>query len=108
MPTRSTTLADPGKRQFEKIKQTLMLLFSWARKQAIEEFSQNLGFRNPVLLETRKLMKTMCGPGTYDVDENVFKKKSCLVSENRGFGAQKRFQSTIKHNFPPPGKIDKM
>lgn len=75
---------------------------SWKRKTELEEFSKNLGYRNAHILKERQFWKAQGGPGTYDIDENLFKRKSASRAENAGLGREKRFQSAIKYEAPPP------
>lgn len=70
----------------------------------MEEFSENLGFRNAHILKERQLWRSQGGPGTYDVNEDLFKKKSSSHAENAGMGREKRFYSVIKYDAPPPGR----
>lgn len=78
---------------------------SWKRKTELEEFSKNLGYRNAHILKERQFWKAHGGPGTYEIDENLFRKKSSSRAENTGLGCEKRFRSIIKYDAPPPSKI---
>nr|XP_022910462.1 lymphocyte expansion molecule-like [Onthophagus taurus] len=74
----------------------------WERMVNSEEFSKNLGFRNAKVLEYRTFMKSMGGPGTYEIPEEIFKKQPSSALENKSFGDQPRFRSLIQNNNPPP------
>lgn len=69
----------------------------------VEEFSKNLGFRNSHLLKERQYWKAQGGPGSYEISEALFKRKSSAKVDNLSFGHQKRFHSVIKSCAPPPG-----
>lgn len=81
------------------------LFGSWKRKTELEEFSKNLGYRNAHILKDRQFWKAQGGPGTYEIDENLFRRKSSSRAENTGLGCEKRFQSAIKQDAPPPSKF---
>lgn len=77
---------------------------TWTRKLLLEEFSQNLGYRNASVLVARQKIKTIRGPGYYDVDESIFKPCCPSVFENCLFGRVPRFkQMKPKVDNPPPG-----
>ncbi|KAF2893014.1 hypothetical protein ILUMI_13154 [Ignelater luminosus] len=80
---------------------------SWKRKADIEEFSQNLGFRNTHILKERKFRKSLGGPGFYDISDELLKKQTSSCLCNVGFGKQRRFWDPLENNNPPPGTYGK-
>lgn len=80
--------------------------FSWQHKLELEEFSQYLGFRNAHLLQEREFFKTLGGPGSNDVNEDLLKKPSSSRKDNVGFGSGLRFAKCIEGQIaPPPSKL---
>ncbi|CAG9770159.1 unnamed protein product [Ceutorhynchus assimilis] len=75
---------------------------SWAEKVEIEEFSKFLGFRNAKILNERQFAKTMRGPGSTEVDENLYRRKSHLAKDNVGFGSGPRISKYIHGQEAPP------
>lgn len=88
-------------------KAASVLCFRWDKQKKSEEFSNNLGFRNAHVLKTRRFLKSLGGPGTYDISEEVFARKSSNRGVDSGFGKQPKFYSTIKSFQPPPGTYGK-
>lgn len=68
-----------------------------------KSFSENLGYRNAYTLHERKFYKSLGGPGSYDISEELFRTKSCNKAKDVDFGKEKRFISLKKFDQPPPG-----
>ncbi|XP_044762716.1 lymphocyte expansion molecule-like isoform X1 [Coccinella septempunctata] len=73
----------------------------WTRMVELEEFSKFLGYRNAPILEARAFQRIHRGPGTYNIPDDIDKRKSCSVVENKGFTTERKFCSHFKYNFPP-------
>ncbi|GJQ85920.1 hypothetical protein Trydic_g21771 [Trypoxylus dichotomus] len=74
----------------------------WKRKADCEEFAANLGYRNRALLEERNHLKRDRGPGTYNISEDVYKRKSHSVRKNVNIGSEKKFFE-LSDCTPAPG-----
>lgn len=81
---------------------TTFIYFRWDRSNKSQSFSQNLGYRNAHILQERIFYKSLGGPGSYDVSEEQFHKKTSNNAKDVDFGKEKRFRSYIKFDQPPP------
>ncbi|CAH1155493.1 unnamed protein product [Phaedon cochleariae] len=75
---------------------------SWKVKVETELFSKFLNYKNATLLHEREFYKSLRGPGTNDVNKNLYEKQTSAVLENKGFGANERFKQHDSTNIPPP------
>lgn len=77
----------------------------WRYKVELEEWSQNLGYRNARILAERSFRKTLLGPLWYDVKEPAGYEPACT---NLGFTRCKRPPIHRANSYPGPGnyKID--
>ncbi|KRT79409.1 hypothetical protein AMK59_8469 [Oryctes borbonicus] len=85
--------------QYKKVNKAVSV---WKRKADCEQFAENLGFRNHALLEQRKYYKAVGGPGSYDISEDIYKKKSHSVRKDVNFGNEVKFFH-ISDYTPAPG-----
>lgn len=70
----------------------------------MEEFSKELGFRFPRLLDERKKQRMLNGPGSKDINLAYYTRESKSVLQERDFGLQKRFRSIAKDYHPSPDR----
>ncbi|XP_030759573.1 lymphocyte expansion molecule-like [Sitophilus oryzae] len=75
---------------------------SWSNKLELEEFSKFLGFKNAHILRERIFQKSLRGPGSQEINENLFKTKSASAFENVGFGSGSRMHKEIMGQDSPP------
>ncbi|KAK9754101.1 hypothetical protein QE152_g1596 [Popillia japonica] len=74
----------------------------WKRKASSEEYAANLGFRNPAILKQRKVLAAVGGPGSYNISEDVYKKKSHSILKDVNFGNEVKFFQ-FDERTPAPG-----
>ncbi|KAG5887083.1 hypothetical protein JTB14_018253 [Gonioctena quinquepunctata] len=72
----------------------------WKTKVETELFSKFLDYRNANILYERELYKTLRGPGTHEIGDNLDIHLSDLG--NNGFGTGERFKVHDIDNIPPP------
>lgn len=64
-----------------------------------------MGFRNANILRARQFDKSMRGPGSATINEELFRKQVASQKENVGFGTQPNIGKPIWGlEAPPPGK----
>lgn len=78
----------------------------WKRKANSEEYAANLGFRNHTILEERRYLKSIGGPGSYDISEQIYKKKSFSILNDVNFGYEVKFFQ-LNDCVPAPGTYTK-
>ncbi|CAG9834170.1 unnamed protein product [Diabrotica balteata] len=93
------TDAGPGSYDPQPAKCTSKNGYSWKMKLESENFSKHRGHRNPELVKERDFQKTMRGPGTHEVNYDIFKRQCDSKFENVDLGAEKRFVDKTP-NFP--------
>lgn len=78
----------------------------WRYKVELEEWSQNLGYRNPQILAERRFRRSVLGPLWYEVKQPQGYEPAC---RNMGFSRCKRPDPFQSNPYPGPGnyKIDK-
>nr|XP_023018786.1 lymphocyte expansion molecule-like [Leptinotarsa decemlineata] len=74
----------------------------WKTKLETELVSKFLDYRNAKILYERELDKTLRGPGSNDVNENLYKRQDSSVLANIGFGTGERFKDSDIDHIPAP------
>lgn len=76
----------------------------WRYKKELEEWAQNLGYRNVKILETRRWDRSVLGPAWHDVQELPKYEAAC---KNVGFGRTPRYKPS-NNTIPGPGTYYKI
>lgn len=71
----------------------------WRYKAELEEWAQNLGYRNQRILESNAYYKSILGPAWHEVEWTPAYRAAC---KNVGFGRTQRFRRS-KNKLPGPG-----
>ncbi|CAG9854456.1 unnamed protein product [Phyllotreta striolata] len=74
----------------------------WNIKLKAELYSIWLGWKNMTVLEQRRFMNSLVGPGTHEINPALFKQQLDSIFENTSFTSGKRYSYIVDHGTPSP------